>query len=75
MKKTKMLKVDEKLFHILKIVKVSDETWSATARQYLWDYCRAVYPDAVDEIIKSYQLGKEILKKDKIAAEVIRDDL
>ena len=74
MKKTKLLRVDDKLFHILKNVSVDDNKWSATARHYLWQYCKAVHGDAVKEILKSYELGKEILKKNKIAKEVIQND-
>ncbi len=74
MKKTKMLKLDDRLFHILKNVKLSDDTWSATARNYLWSYCRAIHPEAVDEILKSYDLGKRIAKENPIAKEVIQND-
>jgi len=73
-KKVKNLKVDDKLYHILKYVSVDDNKWSATARQYLWNYCRAVHGDAVEEILKSYELGKEILQKNKVATEVIKSD-
>lgn len=74
MKKTRMLKVDELLFLILKDVSVPDEKWSATARKYLYDYVKAVHPEAVKSIKKSYALGKEIIQKDAIAAEVIKND-
>ena len=72
--KTKQLRIDADLFHILKKVSVDDNKWSATARKYLWSYCKAVHPLAVEEIEKSYELGKEILKNDEIATEVIKNN-
>ena len=72
--KTKQLRIDADLFHILKSVSVDDNKWSKTARKYLWQYCKAVHPSAVAEIKKSYELGKQIAKENPIAAEVIRND-
>jgi len=73
-KKSKQLRIDADLFHILKSVSVDDNKWSATARKYLWQYCKAVHPLAVEEIKKSYELGKQIIKNEPIAKEVIQDE-
>ena len=58
-KKSKQLRIDNDLFHILSLVKLDDEKWSATARKYLWQYCKAVHGDVLIEIEKAYQLAEK----------------
>lgn len=72
--KTKQLRISADLFHILSQVKLDAETWSKTARRFLDNYVKAVYPEVVQEIDKQFQLADEILKNEPIAAEVIKGD-
>ena len=69
--KSKQLRIDNELFHILSKVKLPDEKWSATARKYLMNYCIACHKDVVDEIDKQYAMA-EIVLKNPIAAEVVK---
>ena len=78
-KKSKQLRVENDLFHILSLVKLDDEKWSATARKYLWHYVRAVHGDVLIEIEKAYQLAEkeaeDIEKAYQLAEkEIIKND-
>lgn len=73
-KKSKQLRIDSELFHILKSVSVNDERWSRTARKYLWKYCIACHKDVVDEIDRQYAVADEILKNNDIAKEIIKNE-
>ena len=70
--KTKQLRISADLFHVLSKVKLDNEKWSATARRYLDNYVKAVYPEVVEEIEKSYAMAADVLK-DTIVKEIIQD--
>ncbi len=74
--KSKQLRIDNELFHILSKVKLADEKWSKTARRYLMDYCLACHKDVVDEIDKQYKLADDVLKnnENEIAKEIIKGE-
>ena len=73
MKKTRMMKVDELLFLILKECSLPDDKWSRTGRKWLRNYAKAVYGEEAKKIIESYDLAQSIIRKDKIASEVIKN--
>ena len=53
-------------------VKLDKEKWSVTARRYLDNYVKAVYPEVVAEIENQYQLAEDVKNHNPIAAEVIQ---
>ncbi len=74
--KSKQLRIDRSLFHILSKVKLADERWSKTARRYLMNYCIACHKDVVDEIDRQFAMAENVLKnnENEIAKEIIKGE-
>ncbi len=74
--KSKQLRIDNDLFHVLSKVKLADEKWSATARRFLDSYVKAVYPDVVNEINRQYAMAENVLEnnENEIAKEIIKGE-
>lgn len=82
-RKTKLMRVDERLKHIFEAVaekkakeknKPKPDKWSKTVDRHLWFLCENLYPDLTRAILKSYELAEDVLKSDKVATEVIQND-
>ncbi len=81
-KKTKMMRVDERLVHIFKAVaeqvakekeKPQADKWSKTIDKHMWFLCENLYPDLTHSILESYNLADEV-NKNPIASEIIKND-
>ena len=76
-KKTKFLRVDERLYHIFKAVSETEgkgRTWSKTVDKYMWFVCDNLFPKQTDAILKSYAMAEDVLENEPIAAEVIKNE-
>ena len=82
-RKTKLMRVDERLKHIFIAVaeqtakeknKPQPDKWSKELHKHMWFLCENLYPDLTRAILKSYDMAEDVIENDKIAAEVIRND-
>lgn len=82
-RKTKMMRVDERLVHIFKAVadniakekeKPKPDKWSKTVDKHMWFLCENLYPDLTNAILKSYDMAENVLKNEPVVKEVIQND-
>ena len=75
-KKTKFLRVDERLYHIFKTISETEgknRKWSKTADKYMWMVCNNLFPEQTKAILKSYETAENILEN-PLVKEIIKNE-